>query len=239
MSTTAQIIPERLDALTRGKVYLDNGSHHSFGDGHCAMEVVSWLAGLGHTDAPECASPVLRDFTINLNDTWGPVQRQKLVPFLPRMVGTANDGQDEARSYLALDWLIRTHTPAWLELAGLTEDAQNLRGLPEIVDLVTAEQAGAVVRTAYEHADAAWDAARATAWAAPRAASGDAAGDAAWDAAWHARATAGNAARYAARAAASVAGVAAPDSLQPTVTTLQASALELLDRMINPSAVAA
>ena len=105
------IITERLASLDTIK--LDNGSHGSFESGHCAMEVVAWLAGEGHTDAPECASSVLRSFAINLNDTWAAQDRQRLVPFLPRMVGTANDGKDEARSYLALDWLVRTFTPAF------------------------------------------------------------------------------------------------------------------------------
>lgn len=156
------------------------------------MEVVAWLAGEGHTDAPDCASPVLRSFTISLNDQWDQQQRQKLIPFLPRMVGTNGDGQDETRSYLALDWLIRTYTPAWLDLAGLTAEAQELRDLRRIVDLVAAQQAGPVVRAAQEKAAAAWDAA----------------------------------------------GDAARAALRPTVESLQASALELLDRMISPSEVA-
>lgn len=178
------IIQERLEALNTGHVALDSGPHSSFDDGHCAMEVVAWLAGLGHTDAPSCASPVLREFTISLNDNWNTVQRQKLIPFLPRMVGTNDDGQDEARSYLALDWLIRTYTPVWLDLAGLTKEAQELRGLRRIVDLVAAQQAGPVVRVARDFTDAARDAARDAAGVAAWAAAGDAARDAAWAAAW-------------------------------------------------------
>ena len=217
------VIESRLDELMHGGV-LSFGAHASFDDGACAMEWVSYIAGLGHTDAPECASPVLRDFTINLNDTWGPVQRQKLVPFLPRMVGTANDGQDEARSYLALDWLIRVHTPAWFDAAGLTEDARNLRGLPEIVDQDVAERAVPVVRAARDRVATAGNAAGAAAWNAAGAASR-----------YAARYAAGAAAITAARAA----GASTVDALQPTATLLQASALELLDRMIDPSAVAA
>ena len=191
------IIDERLAALTAGEVRLDKGAHDTFEEGHCAMEVVAWLAGLGHTDAPVCSSPVLQSFTINLNDTWDAEQRQKLIPFLPRMVGTGGDGQDEARSYLALDWLIRTYTPAWLDLAGLTAEATELRNLRRIVDMVAAESAGPVVRAARQKADAAWAAAGA-----------------------------------AARAAA---GAAAGAALRPKVADLQASALDLLDRMIDPS----
>jgi hypothetical protein len=227
------IIPERLEELLNGGT-LANGSHSSFEDGACAMEWVSYLAGLGFTDAPECASKVLRTYTINLNDTWQQTDRQRLVPFLPRMVGTAGDGQDEARSYLALDWLIRTYTPAWLDLANLSDEAQALRDLRRIVDMASAEAAGPVVRAGRDKAAAAGDAA----WAA----AGDAAGAAAWaaagDAAWAAaRAAAWAAARDAAGAAArDAAGAAAGAALTPTVETLKTSALELLDRMIDPAA---
>jgi hypothetical protein len=241
MNHTAAIIPERLAALPT--ITLDRGAHNDFESGHCALEVVSWLAGQGFTDAPECASPVLRSFTISLNDGWADAQRQKLIPFLPRMVGTAGDGQDEARSYLALDWLIRTYTPAWLDLAGLSEEARALRDLRRIVDLAAAQAAGPVVREAQTKASAAWDAARDAAWDAAWDAARDAAMDAAWDAAMDA---AMDAARDAARAAAmdaawdaarDAAWDAARDALRPTVETLQASALDLLDKMIDPSAV--
>ena len=208
MSTIA---PERLAALDT--ITLDSGSHGTFDDGACAMEVVAWLAGEGHTDAPQCASSVLTLFTIRLNDQWDEATRQRLVPYLPRMVGTAGDGQDEARSYLALDWLIRTYTPAWLDLAGLTAEATVLRDLRRIVDMATAAEAGPVVRIGQKKAAAAGAAAEAAARAAAWTAAGAAARAAAWD--------------------------AAGEALKPTFETLQQSALDLLDRMIDPSAVAA
>ena len=160
------VIAERLELLD--SLHLDEGSHRSFDEGHCAMEVVAFLAGEGITDAPQCSSQVLRTFTIGLNDQWSDEQRQKLRPYLPRMVGTANDGQEEARSFLALDWLIRTFTPAWLDLAGLADAAAELRALRRIADIAAAEAAGPVVRASRQKAAAA----RAAAW--------DAAGDAAW-----------------------------------------------------------
>ena len=199
MSTAPTVIPERVAALDT--ITLDSGNHCNFSEGHCAMEVVAWLAGLGHTDAPECASPVLRDFTVGLNDRWDTVQRQTLKPFLPRMVGTAGDGQDEARAYLALDWLVRTYAPEWLGVAGLTERARDLRDLPRIVDPASAQSAVPVAHAARQDAAAA----RAAAWAAARAA------------AW----------------------AAAGDSPAPTAAALQASALDLLDRMIDPGAATA
>ncbi len=102
-----------------GTIELDEGSHPDFAAGHCAMEVVSWLAGEGHTDAPVCASPVLRRFTIGLNDRWSREQRQALAAFLLRMVGTAGDGQDEARLEIARQVLVTDLLPAWLRLAGI------------------------------------------------------------------------------------------------------------------------
>jgi len=241
-----QVIPERLAQLDR--IDLDSGSHHNFDNGHCAMEVVAWLAGLGHTDAPDCASKVLRAFTLSINDEWPKEKRQELKPFLPRMVGTGDDGKDEQRSYIALDWLIRTFTPAWLDLAGLTEEAQELRDLRRIVDMVAAEAAGPVVRKAEQKASAAWSAARSAAWSAAgsaaESAAESAAGSAAWSAAgsaaWSAAGSAawsaaGSAAESAAESAAwSAAGSAAAQVLKPTVDLLQASALELLDAMIDP-----
>lgn len=225
------IIEERLAALTSGGVKLDEGAHASFEIGHCAMEVVAWLAGSDHTDAPDCASTVLRVYTIRLNDRWDDAQRQKLIPFLPRMVGTNEDGQDEARSYLALDWLIRTCTPTWLELAGLTWDAEALRCLERIVDVESARKAGPVVRRAREHVDAIVG----TTGDADPGATVDTGADSAWTAvltaaADAARESAADDARDAVRRIAR----SSTDTLQPTVTKLQDSALDPLDRMIGP-----
>ncbi|HET6916871.1 MAG TPA: hypothetical protein VFH56_12345, partial [Acidimicrobiales bacterium] len=136
-------------------ITLDKGPHDDPTDGHCLLEVVSMFAGEPFTDHPQCVSPVLRNFGINLNDEWDAAQRQKLKRFIPLLPGTAGDGLDEARGYLALDWLVRTYTPAWLDLAGLTAEAAELRGLRRIVDLVAAEAAGPVVRNTRTKAAAA------------------------------------------------------------------------------------
>jgi hypothetical protein len=208
-----------LDTLTLAK-----GAHDTRQSGVCLLEAVAWWAGQAHTDSPPCVSPVLRTFGVRLNDVLPDDRRQALKPLIPLLPGTAGDGLDEVRSYMALDWLIRTYTPTWLELAGLTDEARSLRGLRRIVDLVAAEQAGPVVRAAAERAYAAGDAA------------GAAAGDAAWaaagDAAW---AAAGDAAGDAAGAAA---WAAAGDALQPTVDTLQQSAIDLFIAMIQPGSEA-
>jgi hypothetical protein len=140
-----------------------------------------------------------------------------------------DDDLNEARAYLALDWLVRTLTPAWLDLARLDDEAAELRALPPIVDLAGANAAGPTVRgacnRAADYAEDPWDgiaddvvapasAARAAAWPVAEVVS--------WDA-FHA-------AGYAATYSRTVVGV---DS-RPMVEALQASALDLLDRMIDP-----
>ncbi len=141
------IVQERLAALEAGLIRIDRGSHHTFESGHCSMEVVAWLAGEGHTDAPVCASPVLRRFVIALNDRWTDDQRQALVPYLPRMVGTAGDGLDDARLQIALGSLSDAAGP-WLRLAGLEEDAEKLAAADD------PSTAGDVLWDARNHA---WD----------------------------------------------------------------------------------
>ena len=131
--TTYTLNPEILANLESGAIRLDKGAHDSFDGGHCAMEVVAALAGLGHTDAPECASPVLQRFTIRLNDGWDDKQRQSLIPFLPRMVGTAGDGKDDAREQAALRFLLERLLGPWLRLAGMGDEADQtpaILGLP-------------------------------------------------------------------------------------------------------------
>jgi hypothetical protein len=199
-------------------VTLARGSHTDPGGDLCLLEATALFAGEPLTDHPRCVSPILTGFGISLNDQWGDAQRQKLLRFVPLLPGTAGDGQDGARSYLALDWLIRTHAPAWLDLAGLTAQAAELRSQPPIADLAAAHAAAPAVRRANARARAAWaaarDAARAAArdaaWVAAGGAAGvaarDVAGDAAWATAWDAaRDAAGDAAWDAAGGAAGVA----------------------------------
>ena len=93
------------------------------------MEVVAKLAGEGHTDAPACASWVLRSYVIRLNDRWNNQQRQALVPYLPRMIGTAGDGQDAARLEICRQALVTDLLPAWLRLAGMDAEADALAGV--------------------------------------------------------------------------------------------------------------
>ena len=103
--------------MTSTAITLDKGAHDGPDDGMCLLEAVSFVRGETFTDHPKCVSPVLAEFGRNLNDVLPDDTRQQLVPFIPLLPGTAGDGLDETRGYLALDWLIRVYTPTWLELA--------------------------------------------------------------------------------------------------------------------------
>lgn len=198
------------------QIHLDRGSHNTPGDGHCVMEVVAMLAGEPFTDHPECASPVVSAFLRNWNDVLDDDTRQTLKQHIPRLVnskGTA--AQEERRAWMALDWLVRVQTPAWLRLAGLTEQADILTGLGEVTP-ETCPSIKAPLQAIRTDAAAAWAAAR------------EAAGAAAWDAAWDAAGAAAGAATW----------EAAGDALRPTTETLQDSAHQLVDRMLAVTEVA-
>jgi len=237
------------------------GTHASPQDGRCAMEWVSYLAGEPHSDQPACVSPVLRAMCIALNDGMDQEPRQRLRPYLTRTIGTAEDGLDTSRGWMAMDWLARVYTPAWLDLAGLTDSAHSLESHAEISDpdtlagaLELLEDARRQARAARARAfgsplptgwaaavaagvagrEAAWACAGAAAWAAARIGIGDIAGDRARAAA---RAAAGDAAAIAVRQSRTStchagARAAAQAALEPTLERLAASALTLLDRML-------
>ena len=237
------------------------GTHASPGEGRCAMEWVSYLAGEPHSDEPACVSPVVRAICTTLNDSLDDTTRQSLRLYLARTIGTRDDGLDGPRSWMALDWLVRIYAPAWLAAAGLSESAHGLSCLPQVRDGRTLQSAllvldgarrdarrawsaalgaaGAAARAPWAAGraaarEAAWASGGAAAWAAARVAVGDLAGDRARAAA---RDIAGDAAAIIAREAGrgvSRAGAraAARALLAPTLNELEYSAFGLLDSML-------
>jgi hypothetical protein len=63
----------------------------------CIMSFVAYLTGEIDTDMPVTASPLIRNFSIPLNDGAPHAWRQELKPFAPRIIGT-NDGRDSVRA---------------------------------------------------------------------------------------------------------------------------------------------
>ena len=244
MST--EVIADRLAEVAA--VNLASGGHSNIAEGMCVMEAVSYVAGEPWSDTPECACPVIASFLRSWNDALPDDKRTELLrPLIARLVGTKSTVEVEARrATMACDWLVRMYTPAWLRLAGLNAQADALAALPEITDFANTPSIKPAIEAARRDAvaardaardaagDAAWAAAGDAAWDAARAAAWAAAGDAAWDAA---RAAAGDAAWAAAGDAAwAAARDAAWAKLAPTVAELQASALALVERMIEVQA---
>jgi hypothetical protein len=231
------------------------GTHASPTEGRCAMEWVSHLAGEPHSDQPRCVSPVLRALCVALNDGLEYNRRQQLRPYLTRTIGTAEDGLDVERAWLALDWLLREYLPTWLTQARLEPEAIRLAGLDPVLDERSLRRALSAVNTARSAArerrtagtlsvarsvarEQAWSCAGGAAWAAARLGIGDMNGDRARAAA---RSAAADAATIAAEHALQLAGRAAGragsktvarSALAPTAERLTVSLFGLLDRML-------
>ena len=198
-----EILQDRLSEVM-GIELLSGG--HSQNDKHrmCVMEAVAYIAGEPWTDAPACACPVICAFMQAWNDSLPDAERTALLrPLIPRLVGTRSTKEIEVRrSFMAADWLVRTHTSAWLRLAGLATQADMLATLPEITGMAQVPSIRGPLEAARSYVAAARDAA----WIAAEAAAVDAAWAAAVD--------------------------AVGEKLRPVKEQLQASALALVERMI-------
>ena len=150
------------------------GGHTPGASEMCVMEAAAYMAGEPWSDHPQCVSPVIAAFLRSWNDALPDGDRNQLVRYLANVhdggvLGTApaSPELENRRSWMAVDWSVRVHTPAWLRLAGLDDQAATLDAVRK-----DAAAAGAAAGAA------AWAAAGAAAWAA----AGAAAGAAAWDA---------------------------------------------------------
>lgn len=155
------IIQTRADLLPL--TYLNVGNHRSPEIGTCLLEAVAYVAGEPHSAHPRCACPVLCAFGRSINDVLPDDKRQRLIPLVPRIVGTAGDGHQQGRGLMAADWLIRVYTPTWLRLAGLTAEAESLEGLPRQATWDDVEAAVPTLQVAKNEAIAAYSAAHSAA----------------------------------------------------------------------------
>jgi hypothetical protein len=176
---------------------LERGDHPE-GDGVCLLEAVAREAKEPHSDNPQCVCPVIAAYGRILNDIMPDGQRQRLIPFIPRLLASRSTrAVEQKRAYLAADYAVRLFTPLALDVHGLKKEAAALRALTPITDKETAE---AAAETA-EAVAPAW-VTEATAETGAKAAAVRAAAVAARATEWAARATewAAEAAAWAARA---------------------------------------
>src|SRR5690606_2667373 len=117
-----------------------------------------WVAREPWSDQPQCACPVIGAFLRSWNDALPDDERNELlIPLIPKLVGTRGSKDlEERRSLMAVDWVVRTHTPAWLRLAGLTAQAESLSSLPEITSMAQVPSIRPAIDAARTDAAAAW-----------------------------------------------------------------------------------
>ena len=119
-----------VNELDLSTIHLDHGSHSAKKPGEwCVMEAVSWAAGEPWTDRPSCVSPVIASYCITLNDRLNDEARQKLVPYIFKVIGTnTGEADDEQRRRIAATHFARL-LPGWLDAAGLPDAADRIRAL--------------------------------------------------------------------------------------------------------------
>lgn len=92
---------------TIDEITLNEGKHDKREHGLCVMEAVAWVAGEEHTDMPKCASPVISRYCQVLNDRGGPEVRERLKPYIYKIIGTASPELDLQRAFIAADFAVR------------------------------------------------------------------------------------------------------------------------------------
>ena len=186
------------DLITLKLPPLAGGAHLSPEYGLCAMEMVAYMERLEHSDSPACTCPVIAAYVRQLNDLMPAEEREKLKPYLSRLVGTVSSQYALARAEYFAWAAIRQFAPIVLRASGINAEADLLEHFSGTLD--DAARAANAIRAAANAAAnaacaAAADAARVAADAAADAAANDA--DAAADAGY----AAGYAAAYAGYAA--------------------------------------
>jgi hypothetical protein len=109
------------------------------------MEWVAELTGEAHTDRPRAASAVAAEYVRHFNDALADGPRQRLRPYLSRMIGTADDGLDEQRAWSCVERLVRECLPTALDAAGLDLSAEAVRSAGAVHE---ARSAAAAARSA-------------------------------------------------------------------------------------------
>lgn len=105
----------------RPRMFLSRGAHpNGLNEGSCAMELAAWLAGEPHTDQPRSVSLLICNLMKIMNDALDDVDRQRLLPYCIRVIGTnTRDADEERRGRLVLNWLADTFPSAgwrWFQL---------------------------------------------------------------------------------------------------------------------------
>lgn len=92
----------------------------------CFMEAAAKLAGLPNTMHPATVDKTITYMGIGINDTLDDTARQALLPLIPKVLDTAEDGLADQRLAYAMKWAIAELAPELLIRIGLEEYADAL-----------------------------------------------------------------------------------------------------------------
>ena len=145
---------------------LSSGAHADPKEGACVMEYVSFLAGEEFSDRPKCTDPVLASMARQVNDSLSDADRQRLLPLVPRVIGTAQSGDTRALHVRLACWCARQV----LDLVRESDRAVCLAAIEAAEGWCRGEVSEREVRDAAAAANAAAAAAYAAAYAATNAA---------------------------------------------------------------------
>ena len=126
-----------------------HGSHQSFDEGMCAMELVAFLAGEPHSDGPACASPVIAAFVRAFNDVIPNDSGRSyyLRSWIPKLINTvAEEAIEEQRATVVIDFMVRTMLPLKLMAEGSPDSAREFAELKPIKTRTGVILAGLAVR---------------------------------------------------------------------------------------------
>lgn len=118
------------------------------GESACWMAALSQFLGYGHKDKLKCASPIINEFCVAINDVFGntpdgQANRTRVIidgGYLFAPVGTLDPDNERRREYILIDAAIRQFAPLALRATGsptLIKHAEVLESLPEVVDETT------------------------------------------------------------------------------------------------------
>lgn len=118
---------------------LSVGGHPDIESGYNIIEAASYVAGEPWSTWPESICPTIIEFMLQWNDDLSDRRRSDvLIPLIPFIIGTrATPHIERQRSLMAGYWLVQTHLPRWLSLAGLEDSAKILSTILPFSDLET------------------------------------------------------------------------------------------------------
>lgn len=127
----------------------------------CLRAAETNLSGESWVELPHCACPVIAGLVQRLAYSADAPLRAAVKVYAARLPGTRTSCRvEQRRGWLAADWIVRTHTPAWLDLANMAHSAEALRTLPKICSPGAAQAANARLLDIYAGAEALLDVAQ-------------------------------------------------------------------------------